>query len=323
MKKAPVFPKKTFGISSLGIIIAYVLVFAGLSIASPNFLSLSNFMVLIRQAVFTAIVGLAMTFVISMGAIDLSVGSVVGISSMLAGVLVLAGWPVGLVVLMALLLGAVIGLVNGFLVTKMRIAYFIATLATMSILRGFIYVYSKGIPLYGLGKPDFQVLGQGYLGFLPVPVLITLILICICYYLFNRTRFGRYTVSIGSNETAAEMVGIKINRIKVLVFTFSGLMCSIAGVILASRSEASIPDAGSGYEMDAIAATVIGGTSMSGGKGNIIGTVFGAVLISTIRNGLSFLNINTLWNQVVVGTFILLTVAFDGLTSRRSVARAN
>jgi ribose transport system permease protein len=322
MKNITFSLKKAMNMNGIGIIIAYVVVFAGLSIACPNFLTVSNFMVGIRQAVFTAIVGFAMTFVIAMGGIDLSVGSTVGITGMLVAALMLGGCNIYLAMLIAILLGAIIGLINGFLVTKMGITYFIATLGTMSILRGAIYVYSKGIPLYGLSFPGFQYLGQGYIGVVPVPIIITLVIFGICYYLFNKTKFGRYTVSIGSNESAAEMVGINVDKIKILVFTLSGMLCAVAGVILASRSEAAVPDAGSGYEMDAIAATVIGGTSMTGGKGYMMGTAFGAVLMATIRNGLSLLNINTLWNQVVVGTFILLTVAFDSFRAKNS-ARQN
>jgi ribose transport system permease protein len=310
--------KKLLNTNGIGIIIAYVAVFVGLSIACPNFLSVSNFMVGIRQAVFTAIVGFAMTFVIAMGGIDLSVGSTVGITGMLVAALMLGGCNIYVAILLAVIVGAVIGLLNGLLVTKMGITYFIATLGMMGILRGLIYVYSKGIPLYGLSFPPFQYLGQGYVGVVPVPIIITLMVFGICYYLFNKTKFGRYTVSIGSNEDAAEMVGINVDKIKILVFTLSGMLCAVAGVILASRSEAAVPDAGNGYEMDAIAATVIGGTSMTGGKGYMIGTAFGAVLMATIRNGLSLLNINTLWNQVVVGVFILLTVAFDSYRAKKS-----
>lgn len=139
----------------------------------------------------------------------------------------------------------------------------------------------------------------------------------LCFYLFNRTKFGRYTVSIGSNQSAAEMVGINIDQVKILVFTLSGILCTIKGVIFASRNKAAVPDAGTGWELYAIAATVLGGMSLAGGRGYIIGTAFGALLMSTIRAGLSFININTLWNQVVVGAFILLTVAFDSLALRR------
>lgn len=314
---------RLLSINGIGVIIAYVVVFVGLGIACPGFFSFSNIMVGIRQAVFTAIVGFAMTFVIAMGGIDLSVGSTVGLTGMLVGTLMLNGVNIYLGLFLAIILGAVIGLVNGLLVTKFGIAYFIATLGTMSILRGIIYVYTKGIPIYGLNFPEFSVFGEGYIGVIPVPIIITLVIFIICFYLFYKTKFGRYTLAIGSNEDASRMVGININRIKVLVFIFSGVMCAIAGILLASRSEAAVPDAGSGYEMDAIAATVIGGTSMTGGKGNMVGTAFGAVLMATIHNGLSLLNINTLWNQVVIGVFILLAVAFDSFTAKRAAAKAS
>jgi ribose transport system permease protein len=302
------------GINGIGIIIVYVVVFTVLSILSPNFLTLSNVMIGLRQAVFTAIVAFAMTFVISMGGIDLSVGSTVGISSMIVAALILAGVNVYLAALVVLLAGACIGGINGLIVTKLGIPYFIATLGTMSILRGIIYVYTKGIPLYGLRARAFRFIGQGYIGAFPVPIIITLIILGISYYLFYKTKFGRYTVSIGSNEDAARLVGISVDRIKNMVFMLSGIFCALAGIILASRSEAAIPEAGNAYEMDAIAATVIGGTSMSGGKGNIIGTAFGAILMATIRNGLSLLNVNTFFHQVVIGLFILLAVAFDRFT---------
>ena len=310
--------KKTLDINGMGIIIVYLVVFVGLSIACPNFLRISNVMIGIRQAVFTAIVGMAMTFVISMGGIDLSVGSTVGISGMVVAALMLNGWNVFAAIIAALVLGMIIGLFNGLLVTKLGIAYFIATLGTMSILRGLIYVYTKGIPLYGLRFPAFQFIGQGYIGIVPFPIIITLFVLAISYYLFYKTKFGRYTVSIGSNEDAANLVGINVDKIKILVFMYSGVLCAIAGVILASRSEASVPEAGNAYEMDAIAATVIGGTSMSGGKGNVVGTLFGAILMATIKNGLSLLNVNTFWHQVVIGFFILFAVAFDQFTVKRS-----
>jgi ribose transport system permease protein len=308
---------KILNINGIGIIIVYIVVFTVLSILSPNFLTLSNVMIGLRQAVFTAIVAFAMTFVISMGGIDLSVGSTVGISSMITAALILAGMNVYLAILVVVLIGAGIGTINGLIVTKLGIPYFIATLGTMSILRGIIYVYTKGIPLYGLRTPAFRFIGQGYVGVFPVPIIITLVILGISYYLFYKTRFGRYTVSIGSNEDAARLVGISVDRIKNLVFMLSGIFCALAGIILASRSEAAIPEAGSAYEMDAIAATVIGGTSMSGGKGNIIGTAFGAILMATIRNGLSLLNVNTFFHQVVIGLFILLAVAFDRFTVKK------
>ena len=310
--------KNVLNVNGVGIIGMYLVVFIGLSIACPNFLKFSNIMIGIRQAVYTAIVAFAMTFVISLGGIDLSVGSTVGISGMVLAAMILGGYNIYLAIGVVILLGAFIGLVNGLLVTKLRIAYFIATLGTMSILRGLIYVYTKGIPLYGLKYPEIQFVGQGYIGVIPFPIILTLIILLLCYYLFYKTKFGRYTVSIGSNEDAAKLVGINVDKIKILVFMLSGVLCAIVGVILASRSEAAVPEAGNAYEMDAIAATVIGGTSMSGGKGNMVGTAFGAILMATIKNGLSLLNVNTFWHQVVIGIFILFAVALDGYASTRA-----
>ena len=310
--------KKIVNIDGIGIIFVYLAVFISLSIACPNFLKFSNIMVGIRQAVYTAIVGFAMTFVISLGGIDLSVGSTVGISGMVLAAMILGGQNIYLAILVVLLLGALIGLVNGILVTKLGMAYFIATLGTMSILRGMIYVYTKGIPLYGLKYPEIQFFGQGYIGPVPVPIILTLLLLAVSCYLFYKTRFGRYTVSIGSNEDAARLVGIHVDKIKILVFVLSGVFCAVAGIILASRSEAAVPTAGNAYEVDAIAATVIGGTSMSGGKGNMLGTALGAILMATIKNGLSLLNVNTFWHQVVIGLFILFAVALDGFATKRA-----
>ena len=271
---------KLMNVDGIGIIFVYLAVFITLSIACPNFLKFSNIMVGIRQAVYTAIVGFAMTFVISLGGIDLSVGSTVGVSGMVLAAMILGGYNIYLAIVVVILLGAAIGFINGILVTKLRMAYFIATLGTMSILRGLIYVYTKGIPLYGLKYPEIQFFGQGYIGPIPVPIIITVIIFGISCYLFYKTKFGRYTVSIGSNEDAAKLVGINVDKIKILIFVLSGVFCSVAGIILASRSEAAVPTAGNAYEMDAIAATVIGGTSMSGRNGTVAGctTVYTGVI---------------------------------------------
>lgn len=304
-------------INGIGIIIVYIAVFIVLGILCPSFFTLTNVMIGIRQAVFIAICGFAMTFVISMGGIDLSVGSIAGFSALMVAALITNGMNVPLAIVLTILAGAVIGIVNGLLVTKMHIAYFIATLGTSEMLRGLIYVYTKGVPIYGVRDPKITWLGQGYVGFMPVPIIITILLFALSYYLFYKTKMGRYAVSIGSNSEAAHLVGINVDRIKILVMMYSGILCAIAGIILCARNEAATPEAGSSYVNNAIAATVIAGTSMSGGKGNMIGTVFGAVLMTTISNGLSMLNVSTYWHQVVIGAFILFAVAFDYFATSR------
>ena len=304
-------------INGIGIVIVYIALFIILAIACPNFFTLGNIMISIRQAVFIAICGFAMTFVISMGGIDLSVGSVAGFSAMLIATMLTSGVNVFIAIIVTMIVGAVIGAFNGFLVTKLHIAYFIATLGVSEILRGLIYVRTKGVPIYGVRDKVMSFVGQGYIGFLPVPILITALIFGLCYYLFYRTKLGRYAVSIGSNGEAAHLVGINVDKIKIIVMMFSGILCSIAGIILCARNEAATPEAGSNYVNNAIAATVIAGTSMSGGKGNMIGTVFGAILMATISNGLSMLNVSTYWHQVVIGAFILFAVAFDYFATTR------
>jgi len=309
--------RNVLGGSGGGLIIAFIILFVGLSIASPYFLSFDNIIIVIRQAVFVAIIGFGMTFVISMGGIDLSVGATLAIAGIIIADIILKGTNIYLAILLVLMLGVLIGFINGVIIAKIGVTDFIATLAMMSILRGIIMVYSKGMPIFGLRFPEFQVLAQGFLGPIPVPVIIAAVLLVLCLYLFNRTKFGRYTVSIGSNAEAARLVGINIPKIKILVYTLTGLLAALSGILLTSRLEAATPEAGSGYELDVIAATVIGGTSLSGGRGNLIGTAVGAVLMAMVRNGLNLLNINVFWHQVIIGIIILIAVALDSFSSKR------
>ncbi|WP_291300490.1 ABC transporter permease [Desulfosporosinus sp. BICA1-9] len=306
---------KSISGSGGGIIIAFCLLIVILSIASPHFMTVSNITIIIRQAVFVAIIGFGMTFVIGMGGIDLSVGATMSICGLVAADLILKGQNIFFAILVALIIGTFIGFINGLLISKVGIADFITTLAIMSILRGIIMVYSKGMPIYGLRFPELQYLAQGFIGPVPVPVLLTVISMILCYYLMYRTKFGRYTLSIGSNSEAARLVGINITKIKILVYSLTGLLAAIAGVLLTSRLEAAMPEAGMGYELDVIAATVIGGTSLSGGKASLIGTAVGAVLMAVVRNGLNLLNINVFWHQVVIGSIILIAVGIDRFSS--------
>ena len=310
-EKKGIFSSKLFNNSSTGIVIAFLVLAAVLSIMTSSFLTWGNITIIIRQAVFVAIIGFAMTFVIAMGGIDLSVGSTLAFCGIITADLMLKGWNIYLAILGGLLVGVLIGLINGFLVAKIGIADFIATLAVMSITRGVIMVYTHGVPLFGLRFPEFQYLAQAFIGPIPVPIIITFIILIICYYLLYKTKFGKYTLSVGSNLEAARLVGINIPKIKILVYSLTGFLSAVSGVLLTSRLEAAMPEAGQGYELDVIAATVIGGTSLSGGKGSIIGTTVGAVLMAVVRNGLNLLNINTFWHQVVIGVIILIAVSFD------------
>lgn len=301
---------------NFGVFLAFVILVIALTIATPVFFTGKNLLLVMRQAVWFAIMGFGMTFVIGMGGIDLSVGSTVAICGLLLAKMILGGINIYLAIVVALVVGILIGLINGLLVAKLKIPDFIATLSIMSITRGLAMVYSEGLPIYGLRFPEFQFIGQGYIWVIPFPIIIMLVICAICFFLMYRTKFGRYTLSIGSSADAAKLVGINIDKIKILVYSMMGLLAAVASVILTSRLEAAMPEAGDGYELDVIAATVIGGTSMSGGKASIIGTLIGAIMMAVVRNGLNLLNINTFWHQVAIGAIILIAVVIDQLTTK-------
>lgn len=313
--------KKLMSVNGIGVVVAYVVLFIFLSLTASNFCTISNFLIVVRQSVFVALMGIGMTFVIAMAGIDLSVGAILGISGAAVAALILGGVNIYLALIITLVFGALLGFINGLLITKVKLAPFIATLGTMSILRGLIMVYTGGIPIYGLRFEEFQFIAQGSIGVIPFPIILLIIITAIFYYVLYHTRLGRYTLSIGSNEDAASLVGINIDRIQLIVYTICGLMCAGAGIMMTSRTEAAVAQAGSGYELDVIAATVIGGTGLSGGKANLLGTILGAILMTTVRNGLNLLSVNTLWHQVVIGVFIICAVSFDRLSSRNEIGR--
>jgi ribose transport system permease protein len=300
-----------------GIIIAFVALCVVLTIASPKFLSTENLMIVARQTVFVMIIGFAMTFVVAMGGIDLSVGATLALTGAVAARLMLDGTNVFVAMLVALLLGTFIGAINGFLIAKIGMTDFIATLGVMSILRGIIMVFTHGVPFFGLQIETFQWFAQGFFGPVPVPVVITALLFILCAFVLAKTRIGRYVLAIGSNQDAARLVGIDIPRVKIMIYAFCGLFAAIAGILLTSRLEAAMPEAGTGMELDVIAATVIGGTSLAGGRGNLFGTVVGAMVMGVVRNGLNLLSINVFWHQVVIGSIILIAVGIDRLSQQQ------
>jgi ribose transport system permease protein len=300
-----------------GIIVAFLLLCFVLTLASPRFLTATNLLIVARQTVFVMVIGFAMTFVIGMGGIDLSVGAILALCGAVTARLLLDGVNVWIAMLAALVLGTFIGMVNGFLIAKLGMTDFIATLGMMSILRGIIMVFTHGVPFFGLQVPTFQWFAQGYIGPIPVPVIITAILFFICLFILTKMRLGRFVLAIGSNQDAAGLVGINIARVKIMVYAFAGLMSAISGLLLTSRLEAAMPEAGMGYELDVIAATVIGGTSLAGGRANLFGTVVGAMVMGVVRNGLNLLSINVFWHQVVIGSIILIAVGIDRLSQRQ------
>lgn len=307
---------RKFG-SNVGVYVAFAILLVGLAFAAPRFYTVGNLTDVLRQAVPIAVIGFGATFVIGMRGIDLSVGSIFALSGLTTANLVVSGYPVVIACLAGIGVGAFIGLINGLLITKVGITDFIATMAVMVVGRGVVMVWTQGMPITGASDPSFAVIGQSYLWVIPVPVVLTALVFAGTYYLLYYTRMGRFTLSIGSNPEAARLVGIPTDSVKIIVYVFAGLLASVAGIILTSRLEAAMPEAGSGYELDVIAAVVIGGTGLMGGKATLSGTVVGAVLMAVVRNALTLLNISSYWHQVVIGTIILIAVAADRFSRKQ------
>lgn len=299
-------------LSKLGPLLALIVLIIFVSILSPSFLSLTNLMNLMRQVSTNALIAFGMTFVIITGGIDLSVGSTLALSSAIMAGMIVNGIDPLIAMTVSLITGFVLGAVNGLLITKGKLVPFIATLATMTIYRGATLVLTDGKPITGLDETFiFQFMGRGYFFGIPFPIVITLVVFALLFVLLHKMSFGRKTFAIGGNEKASFIAGVKSNKIKVFVYSISGVLASLAGIILTSRLNSAQPTAGESYEMDAIASVVLGGTSMSGGKGRIFGTLIGALIIGTLNNGLNLLGVSTFYQQIVKGIVIIIAVLID------------
>ena len=299
--------------SELTTVIALIILMAVITIINSNFLTANNLLNLLLQVTSNALIAFGMTFVILTGGIDLSVGSILALSSALTAGLLGSGMPVTLAILISLILGCILGMVNGLLISYGKLAPFIVTLATMTIFRGATLVYTNGNPITkGLSDTFlFQFLGQGYIVGIPFPVIIMFIVFIVLYVLLHKTAFGKSVYAIGGNEKAAYISGVKLNKVKIIIYSISGIMASISGLIITSRLSSAQPTAGASYEMDAIAAVVLGGISLSGGKGRILGTLIGALIIGVLNNGLNIIGVSAFWQQVVKGVVILIAVLID------------
>ena len=299
--------------SELTTVIALIILMAVITIINSNFLTANNLLNLLLQVTSNALIAFGMTFVILTGGIDLSVGSILALSSALTAGLLGSGMPVTLAILISLILGCILGMMNGLLISYGKLAPFIVTLATMTIFRGATLVYTNGNPITkGLSDTFlFQFLGQGYIVGIPFPVIIMFIVFIVLYVLLHKTAFGKSVYAIGGNEKAAYISGVKLNKVKIIIYSISGIMASISGLIITSRLCSAQPTAGASYEMDAIAAVVLGGTSLSGGKGRILGTLIGALIIGVLNNGLNIIGVSAFWQQVVKGVVILIAVLID------------
>ena len=299
--------------SELTTVIALIILMAVITIINSSFLTANNLLNLLLQVTSNALIAFGMTFVILTGGIDLSVGSILALSSALTAGLLGSGMPVTLAILISLIMGCILGMMNGLLISYGKLAPFIVTLATMTIFRGATLVYTNGNPITkGLSDTFlFQFLGQGYIVGIPFPVIIMFIVFIVLYVLLHKTSFGKSVYAIGGNEKAAYISGVKLNKVKIIIYSISGIMASISGLIITSRLSSAQPTAGASYEMDAIAAVVLGGTSLSGGKGRILGTLIGALIIGVLNNGLNIIGVSAFWQQVVKGVVILIAVLID------------
>lgn len=301
-----------------GIFIVLIMLVVLLSFLSPNFLTTHNLLNIARQITFIAIIGFGVTIVIITTGIDLSSGSIVGLTSVIVASAAHPGqFPFIVTILIGLLVGLVCGLINGIIVAKAGIPPFIATLGMYTAARGFASLYSDGRPINGL-KPEFIYLGAGRPLGIPVPVIILIIVAIITHLLLTKTRIGRHIFALGGNEQAAIISGINVNKIKMVVYAYAGLLASLSGLVLTARISSGQPGLGVGFELDAIASAVIGGTSLSnGGVGSVFGTITGALVIGVINNGMDLLNINTYWQQIIKGAIIVLAVTLDKMKNRK------
>ena len=299
-------------LGKLGPFLALLVLMVIVTILNPNFIAPINLLNLLRQVSVNALIAFGMTFVILTGGIDLSVGSTLALSGALVAGMIASGLDPILAMIIGVVIGGVLGAVNGLLITKGKMAPFIATLATMTIYRGATLVYTDGNPITGIGDSFiFKFVGRGYLFNIPVPVILMVMAFVLLYVLLHKMTFGRKTYAIGGNEKASYIAGIKIDKVKTLIYALSGMMASVAGIIITSRLNSAQPTAGQAYEMDAIAAVVLGGTSLSGGKGRIFGTLIGALIIGTLNNGLNLLGVSSFYQQIVKGIVIIIAVLLD------------
>lgn len=312
--------------------IALILVFAFFAFAAPNFLSAANFVIMSKHVALNAFLAIGMTFVIITGGIDLSVGSIVGLCGMVAGWLIINGVDIGLgytlyfnifeIIGITILVGILFGAINGMLITKLNVAPFIATLGTLYVARGMALLSSDGATFPNLvgnaeyGSTGLYILGSGSFIGIPVSIWILIAVGCGAAYIAGRTPLGRHIYAVGGNEHAASLSGVKVNRVKMFVYMFSGFCAAIVGLVISSQLVAAHPATGETFELNAIAAAVLGGTSMSGGRGRIAGTIIGAFVIGILSDGLVMMGVSSFWQTVIKGLVIIAAVVVDQAQQR-------
>lgn len=290
-----------------GLTISFVILCLALTLLSDRFLTINNLTNILRQSTINGIISVGMTLVILTRGIDLSVGSILALSAVITADVLQSGVPVYFAIPLGLLIGAGLGLISGWLITKMRVPPFIATLGVMTFGRGLALTYTQGKPITGL--PDaFRFVGVGYLGSVPMPIVIAIVVFVISFIALTRMKFGEYIYAIGNNEIAAQLSGIPVKKYVASTYVITGALSALAGQILIARLNSAQPVAGIGFEFDAIAAVVVGGTSFEGGEGSIMGTLLGVLIIAVINNGLNLLDVPSFYQSVVKGLVIALAL---------------
>lgn len=296
------------------------------SVLSDKFFTVANGLNVMRQISVNICIAVGMTLIIITAGIDLSVGSVLALcGAVTAGLLknglafpslnLFIGFTILGAIFAGIIVGCLLGFFNGLVITKFKVPPFVATLAMLTIARGLTMLYTNGFPISSFGT-SFTFIGGGWLLGLPVPVWIAAVIVIAAIIVTKKIKLGRYIFAIGGNENAAKLSGININRVKIIVYTIAGALAAVGGIIVTARLDSAQPNAGTSYELDAIAAVVIGGTSLSGGRGSIWGTVLGALIIGVLNNGLVLLDVSPFWQQVVKGGVILLAVIIDKMNTK-------
>ena len=299
------------------LILAFVFLF--FTVATDNFFAVKNMINILRQVAVLGILTAGMTFVIISGGMDLSVGSQLGLTGVLCAMFITEFQINDFVsVVLAVLTATAFGVITGLLIVSLNVSAIVITLGMQTVIRGFAYIFSGGIPIYDIPE-ELVFIGQGYIGPIPVPVIIMLVIVLIMGFILHKTYFGRYVYAIGGNVEAARLAGVQVNKILVALYAVSGFLSGIAGIILMGRVSSGAPTSGQGTEMEVITAVIIGGVSINGGKGNMVGAFFGALIIGILSNGLTIMNVGQYYQDVITGLVLILAVAFDTLIGREKL----
>lgn len=310
--------KKRFSLSKIFVYLVLVVIILFFTVATDTFLTSKNILNICRQISMIGICSVGMTMVLLTGGIDISVGSIIALVGVVAAKLIgEAGMAIFPAMVIGVVVGALCGLINGIMVAEFDVPALITTLAMQTMARGAAYILTSGIPIYGLPE-EIKTLGQGYFFKIPIPVIIMALIFLFGWWLLEQTRFGRYTYAIGGNQEVARLSGINVLKMKIFIYTLSGLFAGLSGVIMLSRINSGQPATSSGFEMDVITGAVLGGISVAGGEGKLVNVIAGVLIMGMLSNGMTLMNLDEYWQWVVKGIVLLLAVTFDNMQRKRN-----